>query len=531
MMSFEIFYCLCLCVAGLTPVVITSHWYSDSLIKQDNGQDIAKNDFSSQIFIFFTVIPYLAIFMLLLGVTSLPLFSMLLTTSLFLGVFGVSIAKQAILKEPLVFQDFFLAKQVVDHPGLYIGYLGYTRFFAFIGLITVIIGIMFMQEHGLLISLYTRLSLGIFSLICIGITIAYTYLEVKYFKKLSLPPLELEHNISVYGLYAVLWLTGMNVRLNRKQDVYKKSPNWVFSDQKPSSDKCPHIVLIQAESFIAPERILENQSDIEKCMPTWASLKQDNLSGYFDVPAWGANTMRTEFSVLTGKDNKNLGHHRYNPFLSMPEKKTDIWSLPHFLKSEHGYSNYTIHPFSGRFFDRHNTYPKLGFDEFIDEAAFKYASQRGQHVADHEIATYTINKLHQSTGPAFSFLITMEGHGPWGKDRLCSEERSDPAYKDFALLPEPLRQYVYHLNGLDQMLAIFKDNSKNLDRPLILAVYGDHPPMLELQNHNTSENKKHMTNYLIYTAGIRYPKDKYVHETLESGQIGLILASLSGFVK
>ena len=42
--------------------------------------------------------------------------------------------------------------------------------------------------------------------------------------------------------------------------------------------------------------------------------READLCGLFEVPAWGANTVRTEFSFLTGVDVLKLGVDRFNPY-------------------------------------------------------------------------------------------------------------------------------------------------------------------------------------------------------------------------
>ena len=87
------------------------------------------------------------------------------------------------------------------------------------------------------------------------------------------------------------------------------------------------IVLVQCESFF----------DARYAMP---SLPSDFLTGYdavcddgtygrLVVPAWGANTMRAEFAVLTGIEEAALGYDRFNPYHALARGRiaSQVWRL------------------------------------------------------------------------------------------------------------------------------------------------------------------------------------------------------------
>src|SRR5260370_1403776 len=86
------------------------------------------------------------------------------------------------------------------------------------------------------------------------------------------------------------------------------------------------------------------------------------MFGRFGVPGWGANTMRTEFAVLTGIPESELGYDRFNPYygLARVPLESQVWRL-----RRAGYRTICLHPFDPRFFRRDLVMPALGFEQFL----------------------------------------------------------------------------------------------------------------------------------------------------------------------
>ena len=83
------------------------------------------------------------------------------------------------------------------------------------------------------------------------------------------------------------------------------------------------------------------------------------LCGRLAVPAWGANTMRAEFAVLTGVPESELGYDRFNPYYALARVplESQVWRL-----RRAGYRTICLHPFDRRFFRRDLAMPALGFE-------------------------------------------------------------------------------------------------------------------------------------------------------------------------
>lgn len=106
------------------------------------------------------------------------------------------------------------------------------------------------------------------------------------------------------------------------------------------------IVVIQSESFF-DARLLSSNIKAEVLTDYDALLKRCVAHGRLQVPAWGANTMRTEFAFLSGINPGLLGLSQYYPYQQL--LNDEFPSLVSELKSK-GYYCVCIHPHAAQLF-------------------------------------------------------------------------------------------------------------------------------------------------------------------------------------
>jgi phosphoglycerol transferase MdoB-like AlkP superfamily enzyme len=231
---------------------------------------------------------------------------------------------------------------------------------------------------------------------------------------------------------------------------------------------------VQCESFFDAGRLSPQLG--EALLPAFNECRhQSALWGRLEVPGWGANTMRTEFAVLTGIPESELGYDRFNPYYALARSPiaSQVWRL-----RDAGYRTICVHPFSGRFFRRDLAIPALGFDMFIDGAALG-ASARPPYCSDPDLALQVLRVLDESGPRSFIFVITMGNHGPW----LDKGPPVDPAVEqlfDAATAPQgkALQRYLAGLRCSDEMLAILMAGLEHRHCGALLGFYGDHLPSL-----------------------------------------------------
>jgi phosphoglycerol transferase MdoB-like AlkP superfamily enzyme len=227
------------------------------------------------------------------------------------------------------------------------------------------------------------------------------------------------------------------------------------------------------------------------------TLRREALvHGLLDVPAWGANTMRTEFAVLTGIGDEALGIHRFNPYRRFA--RGGFQALPHRLRAL-GYETVCVHPHPKGFFGRDRVFPTLGFDRFIDIADFLDAPHDGPYVADTAVTRKIADVLDRAARPTFVFAITMENHGPLHLERVTQSDL-ERLYLD----PPPtgwddLTVYLRHLSNADRMFGDLADLLAARPQGGVLCLFGDHVPSMPRVYEDRGYGDAR-TDYLVWPA-------------------------------
>jgi len=231
------------------------------------------------------------------------------------------------------------------------------------------------------------------------------------------------------------------------------------------------IILVQCESFFDVRRLSPAMPDL----PGFDACRTSGLSGQLHVPGWGANTMRTEFAVLTGIPESALGYDRFNPYYGLARVpiESQVWRL-----RRAGYRTICLHPFDRRFFRRDLAMPALGIERFLGCETLGGA-RRPPYQPDPELAGHILRTLDAEGPRTFIFAITMGNHGPW----LPEGPAIDPAVAgllDPAAVPggPGLSRYLDGLRQSDEMLQLLRDGLERRGRPAVLGFYGDHLPSL-----------------------------------------------------
>jgi hypothetical protein len=231
---------------------------------------------------------------------------------------------------------------------------------------------------------------------------------------------------------------------------------------------------VQSESFFDPRPLFAGIR--RSVLRNFDQIKAEALHhGRLGVPAWGANTVRSEFAFLSGAGEGLLGVHRFNPYRKILSSR--LSTLAGKLRAA-GYRTVCVHPYPASFYNRDKVYPHLGFDAFVDIREFSGAARFGPYVADSAVTTKIRELLGASTQPLFVFVITMENHGPLHLERPASGD----AEQFYAGAPpdgcDDLTVYLRHLSNADRMIAELRATLAAHPRPARLCWYGDHVPIM-----------------------------------------------------
>jgi hypothetical protein len=375
---------------------------------------------------------------------------------------GVSNAKYASLREPFVFTDLSLFSQLFAHPRLYLPFLSPAT------VVAIVVGV------GVLIAgffLDTPLSSRPFGMasLAAGVCLVVAY-RLAARLPLSLNPVDDQRRHGFFAVFVAYLLNGMQpATLRQFRRALAQGP---FAKGAPTTH--PDVIVIQSESFFDARRV--DRSITPSILSHLDAARRESVEyGELTVPAWGANTMRTEFAMLTGLPESPLGYARFYPYAFVRQACASLASW--FRRG--GYGTLAIHPYYADFFGRNRVFRLLHIDRFIDIASFADAPRAGPYVSDAAVADAIIRELDAPRDkPAFIFAMTMENHGPLHLEAVQAGEGAafhphgeEAPWRD-------LTAYLRHLANADAMIAKLLAYARSRRRDTVVCFYGDHVPAL-----------------------------------------------------
>jgi phosphoglycerol transferase MdoB-like AlkP superfamily enzyme len=410
-------------------------------------------------------LPYQSAFSLVLG---RPWLGLALSLVGLMTLVVVSNAKFRSLREPFTVHDFEYFTDAMRHPRLYLPFLRASPsvVIACLGVLAALWACFVLEPN--LYRLYGAsdvLLAAVLPLLLSG--------WLLFLARISNLPLSYsaDDDLARLGLLPYLWRYAEELR----RPLELRSP---FNEIPPISDQIatmPHLVVVQSESFFDPRGLFAGIKP--EVLREFDAIRQESLChGRLDVPAWGANTIRTEFSFLFGLSPEAQGVHRFQPYRTLARS-----GLPQLvgLLRQAGYRTVCIHPYPASFYGRDRLFPELGFDEFLDIGAFEPKDRAGPYIGDAAVTnkiTALLKAAHDQ--PLFIFAITMENHGPLHLERPSAEDHG----RLYHQAPPPdcrdLTVYLRHLRNADVMIGRLRETLLASPRPGYLCWYGDHVPIM-----------------------------------------------------
>ena len=462
------------------------------------------------------VVLYLTVFM----ISYRPVFSLTATLIVYVAIIVLNNAKYAALREPLVFADFALLRQAIQHPALYVKYIGVFNIVLVLtgAVLAIALGLAFEPPLVARDSATAFFPTGIYLFVLIGTLYAAVRGPFRSAIRDLLvrfgPTTDVARDKDQLSLIVCLIVYFFLANepehpefKRRRQAAKRREARYIRGALRPSQahprfrdGPLPDVVAVQSESFFDARRL--STAIDPGILTNFDRLAQRaSYSGRLRVPAFGANTMRTEFAFLSGLPNEALGVHRFNPYLQLC--KAPVWTIAAQLRAM-GYRTVCIHPFASSFFDRDEVYPNLGFDAFLDIESFPEAERNGPYVSDRAVAGKIEAVMAETDQPQFIFAITMENHGKWEPDRLDatagSVDLSDPP-----LGSVELGLYLHHLRNADAMVEQIADALNARDGDGVLCLFGDHVPSFpDLYQRLGFEDSR--TDYLVWKKRGAHPR-------------------------
>ena len=441
---------------------------------------------------------WLLLFSLLLMLTQRPWFSMATVVGVQLFLVVVNNVKVDSLKEPFLLQDFEYFWDMLKHPRLYIPFFGFWRtLLSSAGAIAVI-------SIGLLLEApLSGSDPHVFWLTTAYLLFISVGLHVYGLRLAFSEPFNPEKDFNQLGQIAFFWVYARALLRSPAIDT-QSSPFLVKTEVKTAPVKpemLANLVVVQSESFFDPRPLSPLIKD--SLLKNYDRIRSQSIGhGRLEVPAWGANTVRTECAFLTGLAPAALGIHAFNPYRYLA--RNAIPNLAQHMRSQ-GYQTICIHPYAASFYLRDQVFPKLGFDRFIDIKAFSDTDKQGQYTGDAAVADRVAALLDEAASknnakPLFIFVITMENHGPLHlekPDPMVTEQHCHQPLPDDC---DDLSVYLSHILNADLMLGQLTTSLSQGSREGVLCWYGDHLPIMPTV-YRAMQEVDGRTEYLIWRSG------------------------------
>lgn len=440
----------------------------------------------------------------------------------YFGLVAISNRKVRVLRDPLNAHDFDVARNVFFYPEFYVGYVGWPIVLLVTGAASglVVLGLHYEDPFPLygFFDTTTGLSgwlwaygswpivlggwLVLLGILRSGIALIFNEQTAVRFG-VTLDP---QVDIARLGLFPAMMLHRLLLKETPPAELAaeKKALRSRSHSLTSENERLPDIIAIEGESYFDLERLFAKLEDGGIWHPLRELEKNGVQTGQLQVEAWGAYTMRTEFSFLSGIANADLGFDAINPYTRFARQKVATYVSA--LKQA-GYRTICVHPAKREFFRRNEVIPNLGFDEFVGLEAFKEAEHFGRHVSDKalgdQIEALIADHHASSKRPIFVFAITIESHGPWAPGRL-QDHLPTGVTEQQLIADNPTDDHTFALyhQHMNNMLDFFRQLTVDADtreRNRVVALFGDHLPALgELFDKHAFDEQ--FTDYLLWNS-------------------------------
>lgn len=238
----------------------------------------------------------------------------------------------------------------------------------------------------------------------------------------------------------------------------------------------PDVIMIMSEAF-SDLRTISSFPTTEPVMPFYDSLSDDPncIKKTLITSAFGGNTANSEFEVLTGMSIRffSPGTYPYKHYI-----RNDVTSIASLL-GDNGYQVSAYHPFDLTGWNRNNVMPHLGFSSFVGEDAFNLPIRYRTYISDYSAFSQLISdyetKLNANPDqPIFEYLITIQNHGGYASNETLPFSIEPTLSKEYS----QASQYLSLLRMSDEALSMLISYFKDVTRPTVIILYGDHQPNL-----------------------------------------------------
>lgn len=311
-----------------------------------------------------------------------------------------------------------------------------------------------------------------------------------------------------YGVVYCFTNTWLNTGISKPDNYSQDRMLDIFSDeelgddnamlltQKDEDEEHPNIIFLQLESFIDPSNITSIETSKEAC-PNFRNLVNNYPSGQLTVPACGAGTANVEFEVMTGISAKFFGPGEY-PYKSVLKEKT-METLGYDLKSL-GYSTHAIHNHRAVFYNRNTVFANMGLDTFTSIEYMSDVEKTPKNWAKDNILTESmLDALNSTESRDMIYTISVQGHGKYPSEQVIQNPEITVTSAPSEELKWKFEYYVNQVHEMDNFIGQLTEALSNYDEPVVLVMYGDHIPAIDMTEDDLTSRNLYGTEYVIWS--------------------------------
>lgn len=298
-----------------------------------------------------------------------------------------------------------------------------------------------------------------------------------------------------YCLVTTIFNTGISCPRDYSEEAVEKIIE--SEDSLPETgDSRPNILFLQLESFFDPT--LVNYLNVsEDPIPNFRKLMEEYSSGYYKVPSVGAGTANTEFESITGMSMHYFGPGEY-PYKGILEEET-CESAAYVLK-DLGYGTHAIHNNEANFYGRRRVFANLGFDTFTSS---EYMSEQddtnpNDWIRDRNLTKYILQAMESTEGPDYVYTISVQGHGDYPEEPVLEDPKITVSGSSTEAQDNKWEYYCNQIYEMDQFIGELVNALSQLDEDVVLVMYGDHLPTMDLTVTDMKNRYLFQTQYVIW---------------------------------
>ncbi len=258
-------------------------------------------------------------------------------------------------------------------------------------------------------------------------------------------------------------------------------------------DELPVVIAIMNETY-SDVSVYECLSEYYEGLTYFDSISDYYYKGTAYASVVGAGTCNSEFEFLTGASMSNFGDDLY-PYMLYNFDGTS--SLVSYFNSL-GYTTMAMHQNSATNWRRSTVYEQLGFDTFIsiddiDVWPDLNIETLRDYVTDNTGYQIILDEIEETSGPLFFFNVTMQNHGGYKTGLIPSSLSFN--IPDIGQRTSEVEEFIGSVTQSDADLVWLIEQLEQLDRKVVLCVFGDHQPSFAkwLLSNDLEQNEEYMT--------------------------------------